>query len=103
VAHYFSLLVLEGQLFRVLLSDPYGRGWDLFGTVADPVNWTLVSPTTVGWVQLGSIVAGHLTGVLLAHDRSVESWEPATALRSQYPMLAVMVAYTAFGLVLMTG
>jgi len=103
VAHYFSLLVLEGQLFRVLLSDPYGRGWDLLGTVADPVNWTLVSPTTVGWVQLGSIVAGHLTGVLLAHDRAVESWEPATALKSQYPMLAVMVVYTAFGLVLMMG
>ena len=103
VAHYFSLLVLEGQLFRVLASDPYGRGWDLFGTLATPVDWTLVSPTTVGWVQLGSIVAGHLAGVLLAHDRSVASWRPAVALRSQYPMLAVMVAYTVFGLVLMTG
>ncbi len=103
VAHYFSLLVLEGQLFRVLASDPYGRGWDLFGTVADPVDWTRVSPTTVGWVQLGAIVAGHLAGVLLAHDRSVESWRPATALRSQYPMLAVMVLYTVFGLVLMMG
>ncbi len=103
VAHYFSLLVLEGQLFRVLASDPYGRGWDLFGTVTTPVDWTLVSPTTVGWVQLGSIVAGHLAGVLLAHDRSVATWRPAMALRSQYPMLAVMVAYTVFGLVLMTG
>ena len=103
VAHYFSLLVLEGQFFRVLASDPYGRGWDLFGTVADPVDWTRVSPTTVGWVQLGAIVAGHLGGVLLAHDRSVESWRPATALRSQCPMLAVMVLYTVFGLVLMMG
>jgi len=103
VAHYFSLLVLEGQLFRVLASDPYGRGWDLFGTVTTPVDWMLVSPTTVGWVQLGSIVAGHLAGVVLAHDRSVASWRPATALRSQYPMLAVMVAYTVFGLMLMTG
>lgn len=103
VAHYFSLLVLEGQLFRVLLSDPYGRGWDLFGTVSDPVNWTLVSPITVGWVQVGSIVLGHLAGVLLAHDRSLESWEPGKALRSQYPMLAVMVTYTVFGLTLMAG
>jgi hypothetical protein len=39
----------------------------------------------------------------LAHDRSVESWRPATALRSQYPMVAVMVLYTVFGLVLMMG
>lgn len=103
VAHYFSMLVLEGQMIRVLASDPYGRGWDLFGTASDAVNWTLVSPTTVGWVQLGAIISGHLAGVLVAHDRSVELWQPATALRSQYPMFAVMVLYTVFGLVLMTG
>jgi len=103
VAHYFSLLVLEGQLFGIRASDPYGRGWDLFGTAGDAVDWTRVSTGTVGWVQLGAIVAGHLGGVLLAHDRSVESWRPATALRSQYPLLVVMVAYTVAGLVLMTG
>ncbi|MDG2427068.1 MAG: hypothetical protein P8M16_01460 [Acidimicrobiales bacterium] len=103
VAHYFSLLMLEGQLFSVRASDPYGQGWDLFGTVDSPVNWTRVSPTTVGWVQLVAIVCGHLGGVLLAHDRSVETWRPMVALRSQYPLLVVMVVYTVFGLVLMTG
>ena len=103
VAHYFSLLVLEGQLFWIRASDPYGRGWDLFGTAGDSVDWTRVSPGTVGWVQLGAIVAGHLGGVFLAHDRSIESWRPSVALRSQYPLLVVMVAYTVAGLVLMTG
>ena len=103
VAHYFSLLVLEGQLFWIRASDPYGRGWDLFGTAGDSVDWTRVSPGTVGWVQLGAIVVGHLGGVLLAHDRSIELWRPSVALRSQYPLLVVMVAYTVAGLVLMTG
>jgi len=42
-------------------------------------------------------------GVLVAHDRAVEAFEPAVALRSQYPLLAVMVLYTMFGLVLMIG
>jgi len=32
VAHYFSLLVLEGQGIISLISDPFGFGWDLFGT-----------------------------------------------------------------------
>jgi hypothetical protein len=54
-------------------------------------------------VQLGAIVVGHLGGVLLAHDRSIESWRPSIALRSQYPLLMVMVVYTVLGLVLMTG
>ncbi len=103
VAHYFSLLVLEGQQLRIRVSDPYGRGWDLFGTAGDAVDWTRVSPATVGWVQLGAIVVGHLGGVLLAHDRSIESWRPSIALRSQYPLLMVMVVYTVLGLVLMTG
>jgi hypothetical protein len=103
VAHYFSLLVLEGQQLGIRASDPYGRGWDLFGTAGDAVDWTRVSPATVGWVQLGAIVVGHLGGVLLAHDRSIESWRPSIALRSQYPLLMVMVVYTVLGLVLMTG
>ena len=51
----------------------------------------------------GPMFPDDLAGVLVAHDRSVELWQPATALRSQYPMFAVMVLYTVFGLVLMTG
>ena len=103
LAHYFSLLLLEGQAFTVLASDPYGEGWNLFGTAENAINWTLVSPGVVGWVQIVSIVVGHLVGVLVAHDRAGEAFEPAVALRSQYPLLAVMVLYTMFGLVLMIG
>ena len=32
VAHYFSLFVVQGQFVVPLLSDPFGKGWDLFGT-----------------------------------------------------------------------
>lgn len=103
LAHYFSLLLLEGQAFGSLVSDPMGRGWDLFGTVDNPVNWTFVSTMTVGWVQLGAIVLGHLVAVVVAHDRAVQKWSSAIALRSQYPMLVVMVAYTVFALILVAG
>jgi len=57
----------------------------------------------VGWVQLGSIVIGHMVAVVVAHDRAVEEWRPTIALRSQYPMLVVMVAYTVLALLLITG
>ncbi len=103
IAHYFSLLLLEGQAFKILLSDPYGQGWNILGTADHAINWTVISTTTIGWIQIGSIVGGHLLGVLFAHDRSVELWKAQTALRSQYPMLFVMVIYTIMGLVLMTG
>jgi hypothetical protein len=45
-------------------------------------------------VQLGAIVAGHLVATLAAHDRAVRLYPPAVALRTQYPMLAAMVALT---------
>ena len=34
-------------------------------------------------------------------DRAVELFRPKVAVRSQYPMLAVMVAYTVGGLLLL--
>jgi hypothetical protein len=103
VAHYFSLLVFEGQDFLALASDPYGQGWDLFGTATNVVDYTAVSTTTIAWVQAASIVIGHILGVATAHDRSVSIWEPRRAERTQYPLLLVMIAYTVGGLAILLG
>ena len=35
VAHYFSLLVVQGQFVLPLASDPFGSGWDLLGSIGD--------------------------------------------------------------------
>ena len=69
VAHYFSFLVIEGQIGLSRLSDPFGRDWNLFGTRDWLVNLTLVSPTTIWYVQVFAIVAGHIGGVILARPR----------------------------------
>ena len=102
-AHYFSALMLDGQLLINLLSDPFGHGWDLFGTRDYAINWTLVSPTEIAWVQAVSIAVGHVAAVAAAHDLAIDRYRRETALRSQYPMLTVMVAYTVIGLLLLLG
>lgn len=101
VAHYFSLLVFEGQAFWSLLSDPLGEGWDLFGTAGNLIDYTVVSPNQIAYVQVGAIVVGHVAGVIAAHDRAVERYSERVAVRSQYPLLAVMIAYTVGGLFLL--
>lgn len=101
IAHYFSLLTFEGQDFLALLSDPFGRGWDLFGTAHFDINYRLVSVETIAWVQAMSIVVGHIGGVVVAHDRALELFEPRLALRSQLPLLMVMVGYTLVGLLIL--
>ncbi|HUR23953.1 MAG TPA: hypothetical protein VMZ73_08805 [Acidimicrobiales bacterium] len=103
LAHYFSLLVFEGQSALALASDPLGRGWDLFGTAGQAVNFTLVSTTVIAYVQASGIVAGHVAGVVVAHDRALAVFPQKEATRSQYPLLAAMVLFTVGGLALLLG
>jgi hypothetical protein len=103
VAHYFTLLLIQGQFGIPLASDPFGRGWDLFGTRDFQPDVTLVSPNTVWYVQVGALVAGHVAGLVLAHDRALAiSKDPREALRTQYALLALMVLYTIGGLWLLS-
>ena len=103
VAHYFSLLVLEGQGVIALLSDPFGFGWDLFGTSGRPIDFNLLSPIVIAWVQAASIVAGHVAAVVVAHDRSLALFPPREAVVVQFPLLAAMVVFTVGGLFLLLG
>ena len=44
IAHYFSLLLYQGEVGFRLLSDPWGRGWDLFGTHELPAELHVPDP-----------------------------------------------------------
>jgi hypothetical protein len=101
IAHYFSLLVFDGQQAIILASDPMGAGVDLLGTGARVIDYTVVSAGSIALVQLGGIVLGHLVAAVSAHDQAHRLFPPRVALRTQYPMLGAMVALTvgAVGLV----
>jgi hypothetical protein len=103
VAHYFSLFVIQGQYAIPLLSDPLGRGWNLLGTASYAPNLAPLSPNTIWYVQAGALIAGHVAGLAVAHDRAVTIFEERQdALRSQYAFLALMVLYTVGGLWLLS-
>ena len=103
LAHYFSLLAYNGQSIAYLASDPLGKGWDLFGTADNAIDYGVVSATAIWYVQVGTLVAGHVCGLILSHDRALALYGKArAATTSQYWMLAVMVAFTTFGLFLLS-
>jgi hypothetical protein len=105
VAHYFSLFVFQEQAqFTYLLSDPLGTATtNLFGTASGGINFKILSANAIWYVQVGALVIGHVVGLTLAHDRATAYWgDYKQAARSQYWMLAVMVAFTCFGLYLLS-
>jgi hypothetical protein len=103
VAHYFSLLVNQMQYAIRMFSDPFGYGWDLFGTADFPAKLSLLPPKSVWYTQVAALVVGHVIGLVLAHDRAVSLFSSSKlALRTQYAMLALMVLYTVGGLWLLS-
>jgi hypothetical protein len=66
VAHGLPVLLLEGQFALALVSDPFGRGWDLFGTARRTVDYSPLSPGLVGTAQIVAVVGGAAWGVMAA-------------------------------------
>ena len=95
LAHYLAYLLTQGQYVVPLASDPFGYGWDLFGTAAYRVNIALVGARFAWYAAVTSIVMGHIIAVYLADVRAQQIFgsRPA-ALRSQVPLTALMVVYT---------
>lgn len=103
MAHYFSLLVFEGQAVISLISDPFGFGWDLFGTAEQDIDFNLIGPETISWIQAGSIVVGHIVAVVVSHDRALARFAPNEVAKAQFPLLVAMVIFTVGGLFLLLG
>jgi hypothetical protein len=99
LAHYLSYLLTAGQNIIPLASDPFGMGWNLFGTANYKTDIGLVGAKFVWYTAVLAIVAGHVFAVGVSHFVALRVFEPVrVALRSQYPLLVLMVAYTMVSL-----
>jgi len=95
MAHYYTYLLIQGQMIFSLVSDPLGWGWNLFGTADLEPRYGIVGAGFVWYSQVALIVAGHVIAVYLAHSISLRLLrDPVRAFRSQLPMLVLMVLYT---------
>lgn len=102
LAHYGTMLYLEGQRALIRFSDPLGLGWNLFGVAESAPGTALFAyPTAIAVAQVLLIVAGHVVGVLVTHDIAVRTHPDRIAVH--LPLLSIMVGFTVGGLVLMFG
>ncbi|QES58737.1 hypothetical protein DEJ51_06670 [Streptomyces venezuelae] len=91
IAHYFSLLVVEGPRTVSMA----------LGTDNAPEPVPPLGPGGLAALQVVAVVTGHVLGVVAAHDRSVRLFPPAKAVAGQLPLLALMITYTVGGLSLL--
>ncbi|WP_199547050.1 hypothetical protein [Streptomyces sp. N35] len=88
IAHYFTLFVTEGPRTVIVAS----------GTDNPVPPEPLLGPGGTAALQVIAIIAGHVLGVVAAHDRAVRLLPPEKAIAGQLPLFALMIAYTLGGL-----
>jgi hypothetical protein len=106
-SHYLTALLVNGQYAVAALSDPFARGWDLFGTAHHHVHAAIAAGSSAAWVvwnlQAAAIILGHILAVLVAHGLAYRIHADAkTAAVSQIPLTLLMIGYTVFGLWLLS-
>lgn len=102
IAHYLTYLLIDGQRIIIAVSDPFQRGWDLFGTAFYQISASWIPPGLVWTLQLTAVVGGHMLGAWGGHVVAALEAPPgssAAALRRrQVPLAIVMVALTTLTL-----
>ncbi len=99
IAHNLSNLLIQGQLMGRLVSDPLGRGWDLFGTAEYYPDIGIIDARMTWYIAIGAIVVGHVISIWLAHRLALREFGAAgRAVIASIPLTTLMVIYTAVSL-----
>lgn len=99
LSHYVSYLLIAGQLILPAASDPFGLGWDIFGTRDRSIDISVIGAEDVWWIAFTALIAGHALSVLVAHRRALQLFGDARhAALSQIPMTIAMVGLTVLSL-----
>jgi hypothetical protein len=103
LAHNFSLVIVSIPQLISLISDPFGFGWKLFGTAAYSSTKLILGAKIIWYAEIGLVVLAHIIGTWYAHILAVTHFEKKSqVLKSQYPMLVLMVAFTVMTLWLLS-
>lgn len=93
-AHYLTYLVERGQQTIFLLLSMHDA----------QVGYILsMHPAVLSTLKVGFVLAGHVAGVIAAHDRALRLLPERHQLTGQLAMMLVMVGYTFTGLYLLFG
>lgn len=102
IAFSLPLLLVNGSYILVVLSDPLGWGWDLFGTAH--LAWTPLVPHWTPYLQVPILCLGLVVALRTGyvHARTLYD-DGAAALRFLAPTATLLVGLVAFFVLLYVG
>jgi hypothetical protein len=103
VSHYISAFLIDVQNFYALLSDPLGKGWDVFGTINYAVNQRLLTTNQTGALQSLVVGGGCIWGAVIAHDIAFAHYRGRTAVRATYPFAVFLIGSAVAAIWLLLG
>ncbi len=93
MAFNFSFVFANGSYAISVLSDPFGWGWNLFGTKGYP--WTPVLAQVVPYLQIGALLTGLVLSIRTAYWIGRQyKMEVAEAVRALMPVAALLAVVT---------
>ena len=95
IAFAIPMLQIQGSFVLSTLSDPFGWGWDLFGTAGYP--WTQLWPESIPWIQSAMV----LLGFAFALSTAFRAW--SACVPSQRQALLGLLPIGAFLFLLSAG
>lgn len=105
VSHFYTFLLIQGQYLVLALTDPFGLGWAIPGLSGfEPTSQLPFLTVSFVWQsQVALIVLGHIVAVWVAHEIALDVFtDRRQAIKSQIPMMALMVIYTMLSLWILT-
>lgn len=97
LAQGFPVGLVAVQDLLIVASDPFGRGWNIFGTVYRQVTPDLLSGFAVGTIQTVVIMAGHVSALVMVSQAATEpGTDGSTSVRRRHrAFTAALPAMTA--------
>ncbi|HET6383717.1 MAG TPA: 4Fe-4S binding protein [Armatimonadota bacterium] len=102
IAFSVPLLMVNGAYIVSVISDPLGRGWNIFGTATVP--WSPFHPELMAYIQIPLLLIGLYYSLRTGIDLAREHWgDNRRAVLSLIPVAALMTLVTIVFLRLFVG
>jgi hypothetical protein len=94
VAFSLPLILVNGSYILMVVSDPFGWGWNLVGT--GNIDWTPLVPHWAPYIQVPMLLTGLYFALRTGRDHAGRLFDRGPAIRAFAPVATVLTSCVVF-------